>query len=66
MDEKIKLNIRPGVMLPVEDYFLFRDSYNQVWKLTRNSNPHIPFIISLHENLNPFIDSFENILRKLK
>lgn len=65
MDEKIKLTIRPGVMLPVDDYFLYRDSYNQIWKLTRNPDPHFPFTITLHENFNPPISSLEKMVRKV-
>lgn len=64
MDQKIKLTIRPGVMLPVNDYFLYRDSYNQVWKLTRSTSPYTPFTISLHEKLTEPIGYLESLLRK--
>lgn len=66
MDEKIKLIIRPGIMLPVDDYFLYRDSYNQIWKLTRHPDPHIPLVITLHETLNPPISPFESVIRRIK
>lgn len=66
MDEKIKLTIRPGIMLPINEDFLYRDSYNQVWKLIRTDNPHIPFTIELYETLNPPISPFEHLIRKSK
>lgn len=64
MDEKIKLVLRPGVMLPIDDYFLYRDSYNQIWKLTRTPDPNLPFTISLEDKLYETVSPLEKYIRK--
>ena len=65
MDDKI-LKFRVGVMIPVNDGWFYRDSYNQVWKVTRGDDPYFPLRITLHEILNEPISPLESLVRKIK
>lgn len=57
--------LQVGLMIPtIDGDWLYRDSYNQVWKIVRTSDPYIPLRIELHEKLTEAISPLEALLRK--
>ncbi len=43
------LNFRKFIMIQMENYWLFRDEYDQLWKITYIPDPTCPFRIELVE-----------------
>jgi hypothetical protein len=46
----------PECIIEHEDYWFYLDSYNQVWKIIRHTDPYLPLRISLHEKLTNTFD----------
>jgi hypothetical protein len=59
-------NMEPGIMVPYEGNWFYRDSYNQIWVIRRESHPALPITVSLFKNLNPEISSFEKMFREVR
>lgn len=55
-----------GQLIPDKDDWLYRDSYNQVWRVVRNNDFYIPLRISLEEKLTPLLLNWKNFLGNLK
>ena len=49
--DNIADNLAPGQMLPWGDDFYYRDMFQQVWKIKRNFDPHLPLIVELFKKL---------------
>ena len=57
--------ILPGEMVHHNDDFLYRDSYNQVWLVRRNSDAHLPLRIELFQKLTPPVTDTELFFRRV-
>ncbi len=60
------LKIRPHVMVPTNENWLYRDAFNQVWLIRPTDDRRIPFTVELYETLDSFTEEefFDNIRRK--